>query len=114
MVSRVITLQDLRVLVRARRAELGLSQGALAERAGVSRRWVNMFERGHESAELGLTLAVLDALGLRLDATIDATIDGSTDDAGSPTGAHAGSLAETRAARADLRSALRDYDDGDL
>lgn len=110
MVSRVITLQDLRVLVRARRAELGLSQGALAERAGVSRRWVNMFERGHESAELGLTLAVLDALGLRL----DATIDGSTDDAGSPTGAHAGSLAETRAARADLRSALRDYDDGEL
>jgi len=47
--------------------DLGLSQGDLAERAGVSRRWVNQFEAcGRSTAEVGTILRVLDALGLDL------------------------------------------------
>jgi HTH-type transcriptional regulator/antitoxin HipB len=50
-----------------RRTDLGLSQVALARRAGVSRKWISEFEAGNLSAEIGLVLRVLDALGMALD-----------------------------------------------
>ncbi|MDR0483544.1 MAG: helix-turn-helix domain-containing protein [Cellulomonadaceae bacterium] len=50
--------------VRAGRRELGLSQVELAKRAGVSRRFVVSLEAGHERAELGKALAVLQAAGI--------------------------------------------------
>ncbi|MBT2512202.1 helix-turn-helix transcriptional regulator [Arthrobacter sp. ISL-30] len=56
-------------LIRARRREHGLSQLALAEAAGVSRKFIVDLEAGHERAELGKTIAVLHALGLSLAAT---------------------------------------------
>ena len=61
------SVQDLAAAVRGRRLALGLSQGNLALRAGVSRDWVNYFEGGKPTVELAHVLRVLDALGLRLD-----------------------------------------------
>lgn len=56
-------------IIRTRRQERGLSQQALADKAGVSRKFLIDLEAGHERAELGKTLAVLAALGLSLEAT---------------------------------------------
>ena len=53
--------------VRGRRLQLRLSQDGLAQRAGVSRKWVYEFEAGKPHAELGHLLRVLDALDLQLD-----------------------------------------------
>lgn len=65
---RISTLRQLRNLVRGTRLEQGLSQQSLAERAGVSRKWLSEFERGNPNAQLGLVLAVLDALQICLTA----------------------------------------------
>ncbi len=43
-----------------------MSQADLAAHADVSRKWVYEFEAGKPSAELGLILRVLEALGLEL------------------------------------------------
>jgi HTH-type transcriptional regulator/antitoxin HipB len=53
--------------VRGARRQQGLTQSALAERAGVSRRWLITLENGQaERAELGKILDTFDALGLDL------------------------------------------------
>jgi y4mF family transcriptional regulator len=56
-------------LIRAHRVDLGLTQQTLAEKAGVSRKFLIDLEAGHDRAELGKTLAVTAALGLSLAAT---------------------------------------------
>ena len=56
-------------IIRARRTARGLSQQSLADRAGVSRKFLIDLEAGHDRAELGKTLAVMSALGLSLAAT---------------------------------------------
>jgi HTH-type transcriptional regulator/antitoxin HipB len=61
------SIRDMAATVRGRRIDLGLSQGKLATRAGVSRLWINQFEAGKPTAEFGLVLRLLDALDLRLD-----------------------------------------------
>lgn len=43
-----------------------MSQAELATRARVSRQWISEFEAGKPTAELGLVIRLLDALGLRL------------------------------------------------
>ncbi|MFQ4149408.1 helix-turn-helix domain-containing protein [Arthrobacter sp. LAPM80] len=53
-------------LIRAQRMNHSLTQQALADTAGVSRKFLIDLEAGHERAELGKTLAVLAALGLSL------------------------------------------------
>ncbi|MBV9040759.1 MAG: helix-turn-helix transcriptional regulator, partial [Acidimicrobiia bacterium] len=58
---------DIATAIRSRRLELGLSQASVADRAGVSRKWVSEFESGKPTAELGTLLRVLDALGLLLE-----------------------------------------------
>lgn len=63
---KVDVARDLGVVVRGRRIDLGMSQTALAARAGVSRRWLSAFESGKGSVELGMVLRTLDALGLEL------------------------------------------------
>lgn len=63
---KVNVVRDLGVLVRGRRVDLGLSQTALAARAGVSRRWLSSFESGKGSVELGLVLRTLAVLELGL------------------------------------------------
>lgn len=57
---------DIANLIRARRESLGLSQQALAERLGVSRKWVNEIEQGNSTAKLGLVLRALNELGIEL------------------------------------------------
>ncbi len=60
------TVRDIGAVLRERRRALGLSQGELAERIGVSRLWVSEIERGKPRAELALVLRALDAVGVRL------------------------------------------------
>lgn len=67
---RARTIVDVAATVRARRQELQLSQAALAERAGVSRKWVSEFERGKSRAELLMFLRILEALGLEMDLSV--------------------------------------------
>jgi y4mF family transcriptional regulator len=64
---------DLGALIRDRRKQLKLDQAGFAKLIGVSRQWVIEIERGHARAELGLVLRALDALSIRLDASIDET-----------------------------------------
>ena len=54
--------------VRGARVGQGLSQLALAERCGVSRKFIGELEAGKENASLGLALRVLDVLDLDLHA----------------------------------------------
>jgi transcriptional regulator with XRE-family HTH domain len=61
------SIRALAASVRGRRLALGLSQAELAARVGVSRQWVNGFEAGKRTAEVGLVLRLLDALDLGLD-----------------------------------------------
>lgn len=65
----IVSVRDLQVLVRSRRQERGLTQVELAERAGVSRKWVYGFENGAPGrVELALVLRVLAALDVTIDA----------------------------------------------
>jgi HTH-type transcriptional regulator/antitoxin HipB len=89
MPTRITSLRLLSAAVRGRRLELGLSQAELAERAHVSRQWVNEFEAGKPSAELGLVLRLLDALDLELtvaerSADAGTFLDALLDDHGEP------------------------------
>lgn len=56
-------------LVRQQRMDQGWTQQALADAAGVSRKFLIDLESGHDRAELGKTMAVLAALGLSLSTT---------------------------------------------
>lgn len=49
--------------IRLRREKVGLSQGALAERAGIHRTFLNQLENGHR----GCTVTVLARLAIELD-----------------------------------------------
>jgi HTH-type transcriptional regulator/antitoxin HipB len=66
MPSTINSIRDLAAAARGRRLELGLSQSDLATRARVSRQWISEFESGKPSAEFGLVIRLLEALGLRL------------------------------------------------
>lgn len=57
---------DLGLVIRERRVELKLSQEQLADRAGVGRQWIVDIEKGKPRAQVGLLLATLRALDLRL------------------------------------------------
>ena len=77
---RLTSIADIAATVRGRRMDLGLSQGDLADRAGVSRKWINEFEAGGKAtSEMGHVLRVLEALGLGLHT---ATTDSEPDDSG--------------------------------
>ena len=52
--------------VRRLRESADLTQAELAERAGVSRRWLGRVERGHTGAELDNVMRLTRALGLTL------------------------------------------------
>lgn len=64
---RIDRVRDLALCVRDRRRQLGMTQAELADAAGVSRRWLSSLEAGKATAEIGLVLRALDALGLVLD-----------------------------------------------
>ena len=59
--------RDLGKLLRDRREQQSLSQQALADEIGASRYWVMDVEKGKSTAEVGLILRALTALGLAVD-----------------------------------------------
>lgn len=61
------TARDIGALIRDRRTEAGLDQQSLADRAGVSRLWINQIERGKPGASLSRVLNTLVALGVELE-----------------------------------------------
>ncbi|MEQ1785505.1 MAG: helix-turn-helix domain-containing protein [Acidimicrobiales bacterium] len=65
---------DLGAAVRAQRRALGWTQAHLAALAGTSRQWVSGFEQGRERAELGMTLRVVEALGLSIATAVIAPV----------------------------------------
>lgn len=71
----MITPADLGQTVRRTRKAQGLRQDELAAAAGVGLRFVVDLERGKPTVQLARALAVLDALGLRLQIT-DRQTDG--------------------------------------
>lgn len=72
---RIVSIADFSAIVRGRRMELGLSQGDVANRAGVSRKWINEFEAGGKAtAELGHVLRALEALNISLDAAAGGSV----------------------------------------
>jgi transcriptional regulator with XRE-family HTH domain len=77
--TRIKTMHDLASVARGRRIELGLTQAELASRSGVSRDWVNSFERGKRTVELSLVFRLFDALRIGVDAT-DASVIGDAPD----------------------------------
>jgi y4mF family transcriptional regulator len=64
---RVYSVADVAAAVRGRRIDRGLSQSELAERCGVSRKWISEFEAGKATAEFALVLRVLEELGLMIE-----------------------------------------------
>jgi len=82
-VERVRTAQDVADAVRTARTTRGWTQQEAADAAGVSRRFVNMVEGVHPTAELGRVLDLLDALEIHLTAAL------TTDDAATTTTAPA-------------------------
>jgi y4mF family transcriptional regulator len=68
---KVHSAADVAAAIRGRRLDHGLSQAELANRSGVSRKWISEFETGKETAEFALVIRVLEALGLGLDLSED-------------------------------------------
>ena len=58
--------QDIVARIKARRSEQGLNQGQLGEMVGVSRASISSIERGIHSPGSDLLLALLDAVGLKV------------------------------------------------
>jgi HTH-type transcriptional regulator/antitoxin HipB len=59
---------DLGHLVRDFRIQRGLTQAALADEVGASRKWLIDLEAGKRTADLSLVLRTLNVLGIELDA----------------------------------------------
>ena len=64
------TPADLGAAIRAGRRALGLGQADLAARVGVRRQWILKIEAGKSTAEVGLVLRTLNALGLKLEVDV--------------------------------------------
>lgn len=58
--------RDAGAAIRATRLQGGLTQGRVAELAGVGRQWLVGVEQGHDRAELAKIMAVISALGMTL------------------------------------------------
>ena len=60
------TSREFGAALRRARKTRGLSQAALAAKAGVGRPWLSELEAGKRTAELGRALSVLSALDLAI------------------------------------------------
>lgn len=79
VIMKVRTARELGAAVRAARRDQGLTQADLAARIGATRAWVSAFENGKPSAELGLALRTIDALGLVADLVHAGPLHGGID-----------------------------------
>lgn len=101
---RVRSIADVAAAVRGRRVDLKLSQSSLADRTGISRKWISEFESGKPTAEFALVMRVLEGLGLELQLDIDST-------AGARTSHEASDAAQARPlyAHVNLDAVLEEY-----
>ena len=60
---------ELGAIIRSRRKQIGLKQQQLADESGVCCAVVSEIENGKKTAQVGLVLNLLDALGLDLTVT---------------------------------------------
>ncbi len=60
------TTAEIATLAQEQRKHLGWSQATLAEKVGVSRKWIGDFESGKPTLALGLVLRTLHELGIHL------------------------------------------------
>jgi HTH-type transcriptional regulator/antitoxin HipB len=97
----VKTPHELAQVVREQRKRRGLSQQRLSELVGVSRQWIIALEQGKPTAELGLVLQALSAIGLRVD--IRDRLDAGDDDVAAVNAAAADVLDRSRAGDAPPR-----------
>lgn len=67
--------EELGAIIRETRVAQGLRQDQLAAAAGVGVRFLIELERGKPTAQLGKALAVLDALGSRVQIATPASIE---------------------------------------
>ena len=63
------TPRELGLAIRRARADRGLTQAGLADRAHVGRQWLSELEGGKRTAQLGRVLSVLEALQLAITLT---------------------------------------------
>lgn len=70
---RVSDTEDLGIIARQRRQQMRISQAELAARAGVTRQWINRFERGNAEVTLSKVFAVIRELSLKV--RVDTTED---------------------------------------
>jgi HTH-type transcriptional regulator / antitoxin HipB len=63
----VRTASAIGAAIRSRRRELKLDQAQLARKIGATRQWLIAIEKGKDTAEIGMVLRALAALGLDLD-----------------------------------------------
>jgi HTH-type transcriptional regulator / antitoxin HipB len=73
---RVHSIADVASAVRGRRKDLGLSQSALADQTGISRKWISEFEAGKATAEFAHVIRVIEGLGLQLELDIESSARG--------------------------------------
>ncbi|MGE0409441.1 MAG: type II toxin-antitoxin system Y4mF family antitoxin [Amphiplicatus sp.] len=64
-----MTPKQIGIIIRELRKRQGLRQDQLAGAAGVGLRFLIELEAGKETAQLGKTLAVLNALGCKIELT---------------------------------------------
>ncbi len=79
------TVADIGKLIRSRRRALGWDQGELAERARVSRLWINEVEQGKPGAGIARILRTLGVLHVRIVA------EDSSEDSATPASRHSAS-----------------------
>src|SRR5579872_4076309 len=63
---RIRTAVEVGALIRDQRTKLGIDQKELAQKVGVSRKWIVAVEKGKPRAAVGLVLRTLAALGIEL------------------------------------------------
>lgn len=61
------TPADIGALIKDARLKAGLSQGDFASMLNTTQGWVSEIENGKPTAEIGMVLRAINALGLRLD-----------------------------------------------
>ncbi len=61
------SLEHLGIIIRKRRALLGLSQSELADIAGISTRTIQLIERGQGNPSLETLIKLIDPLGLQIE-----------------------------------------------
>ncbi|HEX2161170.1 MAG TPA: type II toxin-antitoxin system Y4mF family antitoxin [Thermoleophilaceae bacterium] len=81
MATTIDTSEDLGRAVRAARLELGLTQDDLALASGTGRRFIVNLESGKSTVRLDAVLAVLAALGLRIELQRAGPAEGADPDA---------------------------------